>query len=346
VTEGVAARPTEVATTRGLLGASFELIGRSGPDMRRASFYIGTIVLGTTGPLALGAWALEVIGRSRTVDEMSDTFEGGGAVALAILAIVAGFGILAAAIESRNIAMAVLAGRLVDRPVTTRQALARSRAIFWPSVVAGLIVGVPIAIAQGVASEVFGALLGPRVDLSLVLGTVVTAFVGAPIAYVLAGVVLGDVEPFEALRRSFMVFRARRAAAVLVAGFETVTALLLTLGAVAGLDLLLRVAIALGLGPDAGPIGLSITTVLIVVGIFALGTLLYTVYALTVAPQVVMFVGLTHATFGLDRVRAGGLDDAATRLGTRPTRWLTIPMAIGFGLGGLGLVLLLFVYRG
>ena len=36
---------------------------------------------------------------------------------------------------------------------------------------------------------------------------------------------------------------------------------------------------------------------------FALGTLLYTVTALTVAPQVVMFVGLTHATVGLDQVR-------------------------------------------
>ena len=63
---------------------------------------------------------------------------------------------------------------------------------------------------------------------------------------------------------------------------------------------------ALGLGPSPGRPGWPSSTIGIVVGVFALGTLIYTALAISIAPQVVMFVGLTHATFGLDHVRPGG----------------------------------------
>jgi hypothetical protein len=78
---------------------------------------------------------------------------------------------------------------------------------------------------------------------------------------------------------------------------------------------------------------------LIVAGMFAVGTLVFTVYALTIAPQVVMFVGLTHATYGLDTVRPGGRDDpdAAPRTGSWRFRWYPRPMLLGFVLGGIGL---------
>jgi len=42
------------------LGASFDLLTRTSDDMRRASFYIGLVVLGTIGPLAIASFALEV----------------------------------------------------------------------------------------------------------------------------------------------------------------------------------------------------------------------------------------------------------------------------------------------
>ena len=48
--------PPPVVGTRQLIGASFDLLLRSGDQMRRSSFYIGLIVLGTAGPLALGLW--------------------------------------------------------------------------------------------------------------------------------------------------------------------------------------------------------------------------------------------------------------------------------------------------
>jgi hypothetical protein len=79
-------------------------------------------------------------------------------------------------------------------------------------------------------------------------------------------------------------------------------------------------------------------TVGVVVGVFAMDTLIYTALAISVAPQVVMFVGLTRATFGLDHVRPGGdRDPGISRPGRRPFRWLTIPMLLAFALGGVGL---------
>ena len=71
---------------------------------------------------------------------------------------------------------------------------------------------------------------------------------------------------------------------------------------------------------------------------FAFGTLIFTVNAITVAPQVVMFLGLTHATVGLDRVRPGGPEDPDIRVpGRARFRWLTRSMLLGFTLGALGL---------
>jgi hypothetical protein len=150
------------------------------------------------------------------------------------------------------------------------------------------------------------------------------------------------VDPFEALRRSFRVFRARKLAAAIIVVFETVTALLVLFGLEAGLDLVLRLFEGLGLGPQAGPVGLAATTIGVVIVTFAFGTLLFTVSAITVAPQVVMFLGLTRATIGLDRVRPGGPEDPDIRRpGRRRFRWLTRSMLIGFALGAVGLALTL-----
>jgi hypothetical protein len=205
-------------------------------------------------------------------------------------------------------------------------------------VVASIIVSVPVSIAQTVLGAAFAAVLGEQTDVSILTSVLVAALVGAPLAYLLAGVVLGDVEPFEATRRSFRVFRARKLAAALIAIFETTAIFLVLFGVGAGLDLALRAFDALGLSLDAGPAGLVLIAVGLIVGVFALGTLIYTALAISIAPQVVMFVGLTHATFGLDHVRPGGdQDPMLPRIGGRRFHWLTWPMRITFGIGILGL---------
>jgi hypothetical protein len=334
-----------LVSSRALLGASFELLTRTGPDLRRASFYIGGIVLGTTGPAALAIWALDVVGFDLTDPGFSGVGPGvpeptpAAAIGLSVLFLLAGLGLVVGIVESRTLAMGILGGVVAGRPLTVREAVARSRRTFWLAIIVGILVGVPLVIAQTVVEAAVSEILGRNQQFSLLTSTLVSALVGAPIAYVLAGVVLGGVGPVESLRRSFRLFNARRWSAVIVAGFETVATLLLLLGISSGLDLVIRVVGVLGLGPTSGPVGLAIVTMLIVAGVFAAGTLLFTVYALTIAPQVVMFVGLTHATYGLDTVRRAGRDDpdAVPGSGVRRFRWYTRPMLLGFALGGIGL---------
>jgi hypothetical protein len=306
--------------------------------MRRASFFIGIVVLGTVGPLALASWALEVVAIHKTSREMTSILASGVAAWLALLVVLAIVGLLVAAVESRAMAAAILGGRLVGRPVTVRGSLARSRTVFWRVILGSIIVGIPVVVGQAALNALFERVLGRQTDVSILSSTLAAALVGAPLAYILSGIVLGDVEPIEATRRSFRVFRARKFASALVAVFETIATVLVVLGLSAGLDVALRVFGALGLRPDSGPPGLALMTLAIVAGVFALGTLLYTAYAIAVAPQIVMFVGLTHATFGLDHVRPGG-DRDPTGVPTKGYRfrWLTRPLLLTFIAGVVGL---------
>ena len=323
-----------------LLAASFDLLSRSGTDMRRASFYVGLIVLGTVGPLALASWGLLVVESARGVTDFENGFATNAEALFFGLGILAFAGLVVAWVESRSLAVTVLGGRMVERPVSTRRGLARSRRMFWSAILASFMAAIPVLFVQGIVTEALAPTFGEAVEASVITSTLVTALIGGPFAYVLAGVVLGDVNPFEALRRSFRVFRARKVAAAIVVVFETITALLVLFGIFAGLDLVLRLFESLGLGPEAGSIGLAVTTIGVVAVTFAFGTLIFTVNAITVAPQVVMFLGLTHATLGLDRVRPGGPEDPDIRRPGHPRfRWLTRSMLLAFMLGALGLAL-------
>ncbi len=336
--------PPAVETTRHLLGASFDLLSRTSNEMRRASFYIGFIVLGTVGPLALASWALEVLSLHMNALQLGSVLESGAAIWLGWLGVLAAAGLVVAATESRAMASSILGGHLAGRPISVRSSLARSRMVFWRVIVGSLVAAIPVLVVQALLNAGFEAALGRQTDISVVSSTLAAALAGAPFAYVLGGIALGDVEPFESTRRSIRVFRARKLAAALVAVFETIATLLVILGLGAGLDVALRVFGAVGLGSGSGPAGLTLMTIGVLAGVFALGTLIYTAYAIVVAPQVVMFVGLTRATIGLDHVRPGGdRDPTAIQAGRRAFRWITWPMVAGFVLRILGLVVLLEV---
>lgn len=337
--------PMPLVSTRGLLGAAFDLLLRSSPEMRRASFYVGAIVLGTVGPLAIGSWGVVVAGLGRSDGEMETLFAEAAGGPFVILAAVALAGLLVATVESRTMAATILGGTMAGRPVSTRRALARSRRTFWRAVVASLLVGVVLTVAQSGLDLVVGPALAGAEEATLLTSTLLTALIGAPFAYLLAGVVLGDVDPFEALRRSFRMYGVRRMAAVIIVVFETFAALLILFGIGAGLDLVLRLFDTLGIGPEADAAGLAVATAGIVAIVFAFGTLLFTVMAVTVAPQIVMFLGLTHATFGLDRVEAGGPDDPdLAPPARRRFRWFTLPMVAAFIVSAVALAAMLAAY--
>jgi hypothetical protein len=340
--------PPAVQSTRRLIGASFDLLGKVSDPMRRASFYIGGIVLGTVGPFALASLALEVFSLHRTRREYDAMLGSGTGAAFGLLGIVAVLGLLVAAVESRTMATAILGGAYADRPIDVKQALARSRMVFWRAIIAAVIVSIPVTFATNVVNAVLERAVGASGELSLVAAVIVAAVVGAPLAYLLTGIVLGDVDPAEATRRSFRVFRARKLAAVLVAVFESLAILLVVLGLGAGLDIALRIFDAIGIGTESGPAGLALLAIGVVVGVFALGTLIFTALAISLAPQVVMFVGLTRATGGLDHVRPGRDHDPLVSPPTdrRQFRWLPIPMCLGIAAGIVGLSLLLVALQG
>ena len=144
------------------------------------------------------------------------------------------------------------AGRMVERPVIDPpgpRAVAPDVLVRDPGVVHRR--ASRSCFVQGVVDRVLAPTFGEAVEASVITSTLVTALIGGPFAYVLAGVVLGDVDPFEALRRSFWVFRARKLAAAIVVVFETITALLVLFGIEAGLDIVLRLFESLGLGPES-----------------------------------------------------------------------------------------------
>ena len=104
---------------------------------------------------------------------------------------------------------------------------------------------------------------------------------------------------------------------------------------------------ALGLGTESGPAGLILVVIGIAIGVFAFGTLIYTALAISIAPQIVMFIGLTRATFGLDHVLPGGdHDPLIPRPGRRRFRWLTRPMLIAFVAGLVCLVVFTLLANG
>jgi hypothetical protein len=248
---------------------------------------------------------------------------------------------MVASIESQALVLGLLGGEMAGRPISVREALQRSRMVFWAVIGASIVVSIPTTIVQNA--------IGQSTQQALVIGFAVGILLQVPFVYAAAGIVLGDVGPIEALRRSIRLFRARKVTAVLLALLPTAFGLLVLVAFESGLDLALRAVEAFGLGSDSGPAGLAILTILLVALVFAVGTLLMTAAGIIYAPQAVMFVGLTHATMGLDRVRPGG--DRAVEppaWGTRRSRfrWLTRPMLLGFALGALGVAGLLATANG
>jgi hypothetical protein len=329
----VAAPPTPVPPVVGarqLIGSSFELLSQSGNVIRRASFYIGLIVLGTCGPLALAAWGSALIAFDpELLDAQSSTTTAAG-LWLFLLLTLTGAGLAVGVIESIAVSIALLGGAFSGRPVTIRQAVQRSRMTFWPIVVAALVAFVPTYLVILV--------IEPSTQAGLAVGLAIGTLIHWPFVYAGAGIVLGGVGLLEALKRSIRIVRARKVAGLILAILPSVYVLLILVGFETGIDLAIRAMDALGLGTDSGPLGIAVITVLVVMVTFALGTLLFTATAIVYAPQAVMFVGLTRATMGLDRVRAGGDHDPDHHGPERPPfGWLTRPMLAAFALGALGL---------
>ena len=327
---------------RSVLGASLDLATRAAGDLRAASLYIGLLLLGTAGPFALLLWGSAEISFFET-GALSDDQSRGLENWLVVTGFLAAVGLVVASIESRGLATALLGARLQDRPIRVRDAVRRSRMVFWRLVGVTIVVQGPLLILQSILGDRLAEAFHGQSELSEVSATLITAIVGTPFAYVTAGVVLGDVGAVESAKRSIRLFSARRRSALVVSIIGLAAQFITLAGLSAAADVLAKAFAALGLGPDSGTIGVALITVIVIAAVFALGSLLFTVGALALAPEVVMFTALTHAAPGLDEVRPPaappGESLLATTAGQQPFRWITLPLLATIAMGGAALVL-------
>jgi hypothetical protein len=323
---------------RSVLGASLDLATRSAADLRAASLYIGLLVLGTAGPFALLLWGTTEVEYFRTAPPPSDQADN-LETWLGITGFLAVVGFIVAAIESRGVATALLAARLQQRPLSVRDAVRRSRMVFWRLIGVTIVIQGPLLILQTIVGDRLAEAFRGQSELSEVTATLITAIIGTPFAYATAGIVLGDVGPVESAKRSIRLFSAARRSALVVSIIGVVAQFITLAGLLAAIDLLARVFEALGLGPDSGTIGIAVITVIVVAAVFALGSLTFTVGALALAPEVVMFTALTYAAPGLDTVRppAEPLDPGYAW--PPPFRWITRPLLATMAMGGVALAL-------
>jgi hypothetical protein len=235
-------------------------------------------------------------------------------------------GYFAAGIESRALATAVIGGRAEGRPLRLAESIAIARRRFWRVLVASLVVGfTTVAIATAIQLPI-GFALGNVQEINYGVSLIVGTLVGAPFVYVAAGIVLGEVGAFEAIQRSMRLAFARKRLAVVVALFGILSQFIVLFGISIGADVVVRLLDGSGVA-EAFPPALVIPLAAALV--FAFGTLLFLVDAITAAPAVYAFEALTHYTHGLQAGRdrpAGGE--------TIFSPWLTPGLAVAavFGL--------------
>ena len=315
------------------LGGGLDLSLSANRQLRGASVYIGLLTLALVGPFVIIvlAFAASQGGFGWLEDMMlgiePDLLPVDDSVAtyLLVSAFVALIGFFVIGVESQIIAAAILGGRALGRPMNLREAIHRSRHVFWRVVGASILVGFLLMVPNIVLNAFLESAFDATSEAPTVIATGIGALLAAPFAYIVTGIVLGDVGAGEAVRRSTRLARARWRLAIAVSSIGAVVAYIQLFAIGAGVDILSRFGSMLHLGFDSsgGTIALALV---VLIGVLAVGSLTFTLTALRDAPQVVAFVGLTGFGAGLDQSRrTDGVPFSV--------RWISIPMLIAIGLG-------------
>jgi hypothetical protein len=306
-------------TARRVVASGLSLALESTGELRRASIYIGLLVLGAFGP-AIIAFLL-ILGRlgdgagDMLATMLLGTEFGGPGVspgispaleaALLIVLLEALLGLLlfvSISIDAQVIAIAILGGRAAGRPMRLWESIIRARQTFWRMAASGTLVGFVTLIVQSLLiAAIDGFSRSP--EASSVAGALLATIIIAPLAYVSTSVVLGDVGAMEALSRSWRLYKARKMLAVVVVLFTFVTSAIHLFAFSAGIDLVARAAEILNVSVTEGLLEFLIAVVLILAVVVAYGSLMFTIGAIVSAPQVTGFLGLTFYSAGLDRAR-------------------------------------------
>jgi hypothetical protein len=294
---------------RSLISAGFDLLQASRGQLTQTSLYFGLLTLLTLGPAVM----LLIYFVIRQPDLFTTFINADpanvptepptGLVMVALAFLFAVPALVAISIEAELMAVAILAGQRVGRPASMEEALRRSRQAFWRVVLASLIVGGASFVIIIALGEVFGAAMSRSTELNTLISATLGIVFGLPFAYSTTGIVLGDAGPVQTLGRSLRLARARPMLALVIALFTTAVGVINEFALGAGGDTLVRIAEFLHLDFQSGPLLTILSVALVLAGVVALGSLVFTISAVTTAPQVVAFLGLTHVSAGLDKAR-------------------------------------------
>jgi hypothetical protein len=308
---------------RGIVKESLDLLTRSDSGLRGASFYIGFMTLVTVAPVVI---LLALVLASGGYQLLGALAMGGGPLPdvawigwLTFASAPAGFGYLAATVDARALATAVIGGLADGRPLRLAAAISLARARFWPVLGAQLLIGFITGLCTTIAAAVVVAIVGPVEPVSYGVQLVVGLFLGAPVVYVPAAVMLGETGVFESIRRSFTLARSQKRLALVVTLFGLISQFVVLFGMLTGIDAVARFLTGTGLSEDF-PLALVVPITAALV--FAMGTLVFLVEVIAAAPPVFAFIALTHYTRGLD---AGRLDPVQIRFTWDP--WVTPGLA-------------------
>lgn len=309
---------------RALLRQSLDLLTRRDAGLREASFAIGFMLLVTVAPLVvIAGLALTsptltggASGRGRLADDGSAWF---GWMLLALVPAIPGY--VAAGVDARSLATAVVGGRVEGRALDLRESLSIARQRFWHMLGAQVLIGIVTGIV-GWAVEITLALwVGPAGEIAFGVSLLVSWLVAIPFVYVAAGIVLGEVPMLDAIGRSWRLVRLRPGLGAVVAVFAVVGQLVVLFGLSAGLDIVIRLLDGMGAAESFPP---PLVVPLAAALVFAGGTLVFLVEAIAAAPAVHAFAALTHYTRGLQ----DGRDRPVT--GTSlASPWVTPGLALG-----------------
>jgi hypothetical protein len=331
---GVVAAPTVPGVAETITGA-LDLALAASRSIRRASLYVGLVMLALAGPAVVAFLALvrQLGGLEETlmlISGQQPTVAASTMEALPWLGIAAGLasiGVVTIVFEGQILAVAILGAASTGRSMGLRSAIRLSRRVFWIVAGAAFLVGILERSATFATEAILGGVTrspGLVATLVILAGAVVTV----PFGYYQSGVILGDVGATEALKRSTWITRARWRLAILVASAGVVVSFIEFLALGAGLDLVARIAVTAGLGFDGSLPIVLVSGALVLAVVVAIGSLLVTIAALVSAPQVFVFLRMTGYSGGLDRADP-------TSATARPPRLLAIPMLVVICLAAL-----------
>ncbi len=328
--ERVAAQPAPVWPGVGsVLTGAFDLVTQARIPVRNASLYVGLLGLLTMGPALIAIVADPGFDLAGLFQGQRPEQQGLDIAALYLLF----FALVAVALESQIIGLAIVGGARTGRPLRLREGLRRSRTVFWRMFRATAILAVLEAVLNRLILDAATSIFGSDTDVPVVGTSLLVGVILAPFVYVAVGIVLGDVGSIEAIRRSVRLARARFRLALVLSLFSVVANYLLLFAAGAGLDLAARVlapfSAEFGSLDPTSLTGFLVASGLILLALFAGWTLVFSVGALTSASQVVAFLGLTGYSGGLDQAR----DEPAGELQRPAPAWLSWPMMAGIVIG-------------